>query len=83
MGTAAEKEAVRAAAEAVVAETMQVGDMEKAAAEIEDAVQAMGWAAAEQVIMSAAQEVLQGTEDIHQNTTLGAEHHFEQNTTQI
>ena len=29
MGTAAEKEAVRAAAEAVVAETMQVGDMEK------------------------------------------------------
>jgi len=55
MGTAAEKEAVRAAAEAVVAETMQVGDMEKAAAEIEDAVQAMGWAAAEQAIMSVAQ----------------------------
>ena len=60
MGTAAEKEAVRQAAEAVVAETMQVGDMEEALAEIEDAVQAMGWAAAELVIMNVAQEVLQG-----------------------
>ena len=63
MGTAAEKEAVRAAAEAVVAETMQVGNMEEALAEIGDAVQAMGWAAAEQVIMNVAQEVLQGAEE--------------------
>ena len=58
MGTAAEKEAVRQAAEAVVAGTMQVGGMEEALAEIGDAVQAMGWAAAEQVIMNVAQEVL-------------------------
>ena len=50
MGTAAEKEAVRAAAEAVVAETMQVGGMEEARAEIGDAVQAMGWAAVEQAV---------------------------------
>ena len=63
MGTAAEKEAVREAAEAVVAEAMQVRDMEEALAEIEDAVQAMGWAAAELVIMNVAQEVLQGAEE--------------------
>ena len=63
VGTAAEKEAVRAAAEAVVAGAMQVRDMEEALAEIEDAVQAMGWAAAEQAIMSVAQEVLQGAEE--------------------
>ena len=63
MGTAAEEGAVRQAAEAVVAETMQVRDMEEARAEIEDAVQAMGWAAAEQVIMNVAQEVLQGAEE--------------------
>ena len=42
---------------------MQVGDMEEALAEIGDAVQAMGWAAAEQVIMKVAQEVLQTAED--------------------
>ena len=63
MGTAAGKAAVRQAAEAVVAETMQVRDMEGARAEIEDAVQAMGWAAAEQAIVSVAQEVLQRAEE--------------------
>ena len=58
MGTAAKKEAVRQAAEAVVAETMQVGDMEEALAEIEDpdAVQAVGWAAAELVIRNGNHE---------------------------
>ena len=50
--------AVRRAAEIVVVESMQVGDMEAARGEIAGAVQAMGWVAAEAAIMAVMQEMV-------------------------
>ena len=59
LGTEAEEDAVRRAAEVVVVEAMQVEGMEAARAKIANAVQQMGWHAAEAAIMEAVQIVVQ------------------------
>ena len=50
--------AVRQAAEIVVVESMQVGDMEAARGETAGAVQAMGWVVAKATLMAVMQEMV-------------------------
>ena len=73
-GAEAGNMAVRRAAEVVVLESMQVGDMEAARSrgEIAGAVQAMGWVAATAAIMEVVQKMFdEGGEPV--STTLGVD----------
>ena len=70
-GTEAVNMAVRRAAEIVVVESMQIGDMEAARGEIAGAVQAIGWVAATATIMMVQTMVVEGGESA--SATLGVD----------
>ena len=71
-GAKAESMAVRRAAEIVVVESMQVGDMEAARGEIAGAVHAMGWGATKATIMEVVQTMV-GEREESASTTLGVD----------